>query len=70
MPAPRPKLGPSASLRAPMGRVDGPAQLNTHYLTTCKFCGEGIYKGQSYSWVRDPRRLGLWHDACREEPAS
>ena len=65
MPAPRPKVRKTQGLHN-LGRGGQP---NTHYLTTCSACGEGIYKGQSYSWVRDPRRLGLWHDRCVEERA-
>lgn len=59
-----PRVRPTMSLRAPLGRVDGPGQLNTHYVSTCKFCRLGIYKGQPHRWVRDPHRMGLWHDAC------
>lgn len=37
-------------------------KTDTQYVTQCKVCGCGVYRGQRYSWRRDP--LGISHDDC------
>lgn len=40
------------------------SNLDNLYLSQCKICQCGIYKGQPYSWVNRPGVLGLVHNEC------
>ncbi|SCL16419.1 hypothetical protein GA0074692_0025 [Micromonospora pallida] len=39
-----------------------PSGNTTTYLTTCKYCRRGVYKGEAYTWQRQP--AGYSHDEC------
>ena len=58
-----PRVRPSMGLHN-LGRSQ--IELASLYVSTCKICREGIYKGQPHHWRKSPGVLGLVHDACVE----
>lgn len=61
-----PRVRPTMGLHN-LGR--GQAELATHYLSTCKVCRSGIYKGQPHRFSTG-KVLGLVHDDCIEPEPS